>query len=390
MDAALFTDHRTGRLLEIHGAFGREWAFVPNPLPPTWTFPVRLWPLLDSATSALARLDGAGRHMQNPELIMRPLELREAVQSSRLEGTIAEPEEVLLFEMNPRESSSEDDPVNARREVSNYARALRQGRADLTKGEGFSCDLVRRLHGILLEGVRGHDKQPGEFRDVQVKIDANARYVPPPVKQMRVCLDALDAVLRSGPPEASQCPPLVWCYLVHYQFEAIHPFRDGNGRIGRVLLSLMTYRLTGMSLPWLYMSAYFDRRKQEYIRYLFECSSEGRWEQWIEFCLQGTLEQAQDSIRRVDALVMLGKQYHSLVDPAAPRLHKILDELFERPVTTVPRLQKIFDISWPTARTDIDALVRLGILAPIAERRRPLAYFAPEIFRIAYGENETT
>lgn len=387
MDRTKFTGRKTGQLIELQGAFGRDWAFVPDHLPPDWAFPATLWPLLDEASSALMQLDGAGKHIPNPNLVIQPLQMREAVRSSRLEGTFAEPEEVILFEMNPRAPKSDRDEANDWLEVSNYRRALAYGTKLISEGEMVSCELIRGLHRMLLTGVRGKDKQPGEFRQVQVQIDSNARFIPPPVSDMEKCLASLENVLNVNPREFDPpIHPLVWCYLVHYQFETIHPFRDGNGRIGRVLLALMTYRHMELGLPWLYMSSYYDRYKEEYKNNLFECSSDGRWDQWIEYCLHGTIVQARDSVRRLDGLLALQREYHTHVDSCGPRYHAIIEGLFMRPILTAPDLQKDYQISWPTAKSDIDTLIRNQILEPLPGSRKPKVYFAPSIYQIAYGE----
>ncbi len=388
MDHTKFTDNKTGKLLELHGVFGRDWTFVPDSLPPLWSFPAELWPLLDRATSELARLDGAGKHLMNPSLLMHPLQMREAVRSSNLEGTFAEPEAVMLYEMNPRSPKSENDEANDWLEVSNYGRALRQGFEMLRVDEPVSCEMVRQLHKTLMTGVRGKDKQPGEFRTVPVQIDSNARFVPPPADDMIDCLAAFDEALTWNPQELEPpIHPLVWCYLAHYQFETIHPFRDGNGRIGRVLLSLMTYKHMGLQLPWLYMSSYYDRYKDEYKNYLFECSSNGNWSQWIEFCLRGTVTQATDSVRRLDALMALQNEFHNEADAKGQRFHMIVENLFMRPVLTVPEVSKKYGVSWPTAKSDIDALVSTGILEVLPEERKPKVYYAPRIFKIAYEDD---
>lgn len=388
MDYTKFTNAKTGRLVEIVGLFGRDWAFIPDPLPPDWDFPNELWPILDQATSEVMRLDGSGKHMPNPELVMKPLQMREALHSSSLEGTFAEADEVMLFEMHPRKPTSEHDKANDWLEVLNYARALREGVELLNKGDPITCDMLCDLHRTLTTGVRGKDKQPGEFRNVPVQIDSNARFIPPPVEDMKRCLVEFDRMLALGPDDLEpKWHPLVWCYLIHYQFETIHPFRDGNGRIGRVLLSLMTYRFMKMSLPWLYMSSFFDQYKNEYKNNLFECSSEGRWDQWIELCLRGTVAQAKDSASRLDDLVALSSEYHNELDASGNRFHAIIEKLFISPVVTAPYLQEAFDITWPTAKSDIDTLIQCGILKQSGAQRRPAIYYAPRIYDICYRDD---
>lgn len=381
MDPAKFGSGKTGRLLKIHVP-DDDWAFIPDPLPPKWGFPARLWPLLVKARESLARLDGIGRTLPNPELLLRPLEKREALRSSSLEGTYASPKELLLFELAPQKPKSENDPANAWREVSNYSLALRQG-MKLLASLPFCLRLIRELHAALLKGVRGKDRAPGDFRRCQVHIGSDRRFIPPPPHSLPECLDAFEKELNQ---EDANYDPLVRCCFLHYQFEAIHPFLDGNGRVGRVLLSLLVYKWCGLSMPWLYLSAFFEKYKDEYIDNLFRISTEGGWERWIEFCLRGTVAQAEDSIRRCDALRKLRDRFLQTAGQTSVRAHAIIEDLFTFPVVTVVGLSKRYSVTYPTAKADINGLLKKGVLQKIP-RVRPKAYYAPDIFRIAYPEN---
>ncbi|MHC4520467.1 MAG: Fic family protein [Planctomycetota bacterium] len=380
MNVENFTAQKTGQLVKVQVP-EKDWAFIPDPLPPKWEFPVRLWPLLAEARENLARLDGIGRTLPNPELLLRPLEKREALRSSSLEGTYAAPEDLLLFELHPRKPKSEKDPANAWSEVSNHSLALRQG-MKLLDELPFCLRLIRELHARLLGGVRGKDRTPGEFRKSQVHIGSDRRFVPPPPNYLPGCLDAFEKRLHC---DDAKYDPLIRCYLLHYQFEAIHPFMDGNGRVGRVLLSLLISRWCRLSLPWLYMSAFFEKHKDEYIDNLYRISSEGDWETWIEFCLRGTVVQAEDSIRRCDSLRLLKDHFIQEGGGVSVRTHAIIEDLFTSPVLTIPNLVKRYSITYPTAKTDITGLVRKGILQEISDSR-PRVYFAPRIFQIAYTE----
>src|SRR6266699_45925 len=249
----------TGRLVPVANVQpGVEAAFVPNPLPPEWKWPNELWTPLIEARKSLASLDGTGKHLPNPEILLNPLQSREAQLSSQLEGTITDPQQQVLFEADPRYPTSKSDPNNAFQEVFNYRRALRlrlEGENDLP----LSLRLVRELHAVLMKGVRGSDQTPGEFRKIQNQIGWPARYVPPPPQNLDETLDAFEKYLHS----TDAFDPLVKAFLVHYQFEAIHPFRDGNGRVGRLLLSLTIAEWCKLSSQWLYMSAFFEKRKKE-------------------------------------------------------------------------------------------------------------------------------
>ena len=380
MDTSKFTQNKTGELVKVNIP-PEDWAFIPDALPPKWQFPVELWPLLSEAKESIARLDGIGRTLPNPELLLRPLQSREAIRSSSLEGTYASPQQLLLFQLQPRQPKSEKDPANAWLEVSNYSRALRQGMAFLEELP-LCLRLIRELQKTLLTGVRGKDKAPGEFRKCQVHIGSDRRFVPPPSNHMLTCLDDFEKRLNQ---EDHNYDPLVRCYLTHYQFEAIHPFIDGNGRVGRVLLSLMIYKWCALTMPWLYMSAFFERYKDEYIDNLFRVSSNGDWDRWIEFCLRGTIAQAEDSIQRCDALRLLKDRYHQEAGTITARTHAIIDDLFTYPLLTIPGLVNRFSITYPTAKTDVYGLVQKGILQEL-ENVRPKTFFAPGIFSIAYSD----
>ncbi len=380
MDSSKFNKNRTGELVKIYLPEA-DWAFVPYPRPQNWEFPEHLWPLLAQAKESIARLDGIGRTLPNPELLLRPLQSREALRSSSLEGTYASPQELLLFELQPRTPKSQRDRANDWLEVSNYGKALRQGMT-LLEEIPLSLRLIRELHRTLLNGVRGRERSPGEFRQYQVHVGASRRYIPPPPERLQECLNEFEKQMNQ---EDIKYDALVRCYLLHYHFEAIHPFRDGNGRVGRVLLSLMVYKWCNLSMPWLYMSAYFEQFKDEYISNLFRVSSEGSWEPWIDFCLRGTISQANDSIRRCEELRRLRDTFHKKADVGSRRAHTIIEDLFTVPIVIVSALARRCSVSYPTAKADVEQLAQRGILKEM-EGTRPKAYYSPEILRIAYGE----
>ncbi len=381
MDSRKFGQESPGQVVRLSGP-EPDWAFVPAPLPPHRCFPERLWPALVKARSSLSKLDGIGRTLPNPQLLLRPLQQREAIRSSSLEGTYASPEELLLFELHPRRPTSERDRANDWLEVANYGRALREGLSLLEK-QPFSLRLIRNLHSYLLEGVRGRDKLRGEFRRYQVHIGSDRRYIPPPVPEMHACLDAFEKHMNAT---ESDYDPLVRCYLIHYQFEAIHPFVDGNGRVGRVLLSLMINAWCDLHMPWLYMSAFFDRYRDEYITKLFRISTDAAWEDWIEFCLRGTVEQAEDSIRRCDGLGIVKSDFHLRANGLSTRMHSIIDGLFTASIITIPELARRFSVTYDTAKTDIDQLVKAEILTQVPNLK-PKTFVAPAIYQLAYKDN---
>jgi Fic family protein len=384
LDISRFSEHSPGRLVEISGIPQVTHAFIPHPLPPAWEWPNRLWPLLMRAREELARLDGIGKHLPNPQLLLTPMQNREAQRSSSLEGTFATPEQLALFEMAPTGSTLEKDVLEAAREVSNYARALRF-RAETHAELPISLRLIRTLHRILLENVRGAKATPGEFRRGQVQVGSNARYVPPPANELPECLDRFEKFLH----QPRKYDPLVEAFLVHYQFEAIHPFGDGNGRVGRLLLGILTREWCDLAGQWLYMSAYFDAHKEEYIDRLFHISTDADWEGWVEFCLNGIIAQCVDTQQRCSQLLALWDGYKKrLADlKRAARLGLIVDGLFADPVATAASIMRTYHVTQPTARADLESLVELHILKSLQlKQRRQKGYYCPDIFRITYED----
>lgn len=381
MKAEDFKTPETGELVAITGLRGAEWAFVPAPLPPKWSWPVELWPLLRDARVALASLSGIGKHLPDPTLLLRPLQYREAVRSNSLEGTFTQPVQQALFELAPADFPERTS--DAYREVSNYARAL-QLYLQEDRELPLSLRLIRELHAVLMDDVRGADKEPGRFRRLQVHVGLPPRYVPPPPDRLDQCLDAFEKYLHC---ENAAFDPLVDAFIVHYQFEAIHPFRDGNGRVGRLLLSAMIAERCHLSAAWLHMSAYFDNHKDEYIDRLFRCSTRADWEGWIQFCLTGVIEQAVDTEERCDRLLGLRQNYVQRIaqDGGSARLLNILDRLFHTPVLQIPPIARYFDVTYATARADIDRLARLDIVVPL-ENIRQKTFFCPAIFDIIYQD----
>ena len=384
MDISLFTEQKTGRVIEISGLSGISHAFVPDPLPLGWEWSDELWPVLVQAKEELARLDGIGRHLPNPQLLLTPLQRREAQRSSSLEGTYATPQQLLLFEINPAEVEVSGERTQPVREVANYGRALRL-REEMKEKLPVSLRMIRELHRVLLEGVRGSEAEPGQFRRGQVQIGSEGRFVPPPSNYLAECLDLFEKYLY----QEKSFDPLVEAFLVHYQFEAIHPFRDGNGRVGRLLLAIIIEDWCGLSGQWLYMSPYFERYKDEYIDRLFRISTDGDWIGWLRFCLQGVTAQSLDAQKRCSRLLELKEEYRQRLDRTASpgRIYQILEDLFIQPFTTAPWIKDKYQVSYPTARADLDRLMILDILSDLQLRlRRQKAYLCQDIFQITYED----
>lgn len=381
MDPKLFAHNSPGDLVRIprDPITGNEYSFVPKPLPPDWEWPTRLWPLREDAKQQLGILEGIGRSLPNPGVLLRPLEDREAILSSRLEGTYVTATELLIFEMQPQESESEDDPANRQKEVYNYRRALQQGSdTDLP----LSLRLIRELHHTLMSGVRGRDRTPGEFRRTQVAIGTDHRFVPPTPEKLMECLGPLERYFHV---KESSFDPLVDCFLIHYQFETIHPFSDGNGRVGRLLLAIMLKQLCGLTKPWLYMSEYFEKHREEYMQRLFRVSSSADWEGWIEFCLVGIASQARGTIQRCDRLQRTKEAFKEKLWEAGGhiRLDQIVESLFHSPFVRIVDLARKLEVTYPTAKADVERLVEVGILSELKDIS-PKTYYSPEVFNVAY------
>ncbi|WP_287418153.1 Fic/DOC family N-terminal domain-containing protein, partial [Oceanithermus sp.] len=277
MDSEDFTPAAPGRLVGIGPGL---WAFAPDPLPPKLEWTSELVRALAEAERALGELAGLGRTLPNPYLFTQPFLRREAVLSSRIEGTQASLADLYAFEAQPALFALPEQR-NDVLEVRNYVRALEHGLARLRELP-LCLRLLREMHAILLEGARGQNRAPGEFRRVQNWIGGSgsiedAVYVPPPPGEILSALDALEKYLNGESPY----PALVDVALVHYQFEAIHPFLDGNGRIGRLLITLMLIERGLLHEPLLYLSAYFERQREHYYRLLLEVSQKGAWEAWV-------------------------------------------------------------------------------------------------------------
>jgi Fic family protein len=306
------------------------------------------------------------------------------MQSSAIEGTYATPRELLLFEIEPSEPARANDPANSWKEVFNSQQALQYG---TTSELPLSLRLIRDMHRILLTGVRGEERAPGEFRRVQVAIGrtAQTRFVPPPVSELAGCLDAFEKHLNTE----GALHPLVDCMLAHYQFESIHPFMDGNGRVGRMLLAIMLQRRCSLTKPWLYLSDYFARHRDEYVDRLFAISAHGAWSEWVEFCLRGVAIVADATVVRCEQLRTLQGEYMSRLKAAGGsiRLHAIVEGLFHSPVVRVADLPERLSVTYPTAKSDVDRLIEVGILSELPGPSARTVY-AHEVFRIAYSDLE--
>jgi len=378
MKATDFTGDAPGTLVQSLDGIT---CFRPNPLPPNLQLDMQTAVILSQADLSLGKLSGAGRMLPNPHLLIAPFVRREAILSSRIEGTVASAREVATFELDPSREPVKQDV----REVSNYILALKYGLERL-KELPVSLRLIRELHAHLLRGVRGSDRRPGEFRSVQNWIAPEgstveqARYVPPAVPDMRTALDEFEKFLH----QRSERPSLIDLALIHYQFEAIHPFEDGNGRIGRLLISLLLCERGLLSEPLLYLSVYFDHNSREYRDLLLAVSQKGAWLEWIQFFLNGVAEQAKDAEIRCWRLLQLWREYRDRVQKVnAPALGlKLVDHLFTQPLITVPIAQGLLHVTYRAAKNNLDKLVAEKILREGRTNQGTRFYVADKILHL--------
>ena len=373
-----FTEERAGRLVKSPRDY---WAFVPHPLPPKIELNWELASEISAADRGLSELAGIARTLPNPHLLIRPFMSREAVLSSRIEGTQASLSDLFYFEA-AHTSPAPDSDV---REVRNYVRALEHGLKRL-KELPVSMRLLREMHKELMTGVCGEHVTPGEFRRSQNWIGpANctlneAKFVPPPPEEMDDTLSDLEKFWHAP----SKLPLVVRLALIHYQFEAIHPFLDGNGRIGRLLLILLLCTENALPQPLLYLSAYFERNRKEYYRLLLAVSREGAWSEWIQFFLRGVAEQAHDAIDRSEKLLSLWQQYRQKLQSArsSALTLRLVDELFRLPYVTIARAQKVLKVTYPSAQLNVKKLVKAGILSEMTGRKYNRMFTASEILKV--------
>lgn len=323
--------------------------------------------------------------LPNPQLFVGPFSAREAVSSSRIEGTISTEKELLLFEALPKEKLAAPDV----REVRNYISALEYGLTRIKKIP-LSLRLIREIHKVLLHGVRGREKRPGEFRNKQNYIGnpgqsiEDARYVPPPVAEIPSLLDQFEKYLHAE----SSLPFLMRLLLIHYQFEAIHPFEDGNGRVGRLLVPLLLSDAGYLPHPLLSLSSYLERNRPEYGDLMLRVSQKGEWMAWIRFFLTGVSEQSRDAIRRAQRLLSLWKEYRERAQTAraSALLPRLVDMLFSRPFLTIPMAKNLLGISYRAAQLNVEKLVAAKILHELPERTYNRLFLAPEVMRVIEAE----
>jgi Fic family protein len=368
--AAPSDSRRLGRIVETVAGGEIVRAFVPPALPPDPPIDlVTLVPPLVAAERALGRLDGISVLLPRAELFLYMYVRKEAVLSSQIEGTQSTLSDLLRFEAG----AEAGEPIDDIREVSNYVDALMYGLERLASLP-LSLRLIREIHGRLLRSGRGAAKGPGEFRRTQNWIGGtrpgNALFVPPPPGELAACLDAFERFVHE---DASRLPPLIKAGLLHVQFETIHPFLDGNGRVGRLLVTLYLCVEGAIGQPLLYLSLYLKARRADYYRLLQEVRERGAWEAWLEFFLDGVAEtanQAFEAATRIVALFRRDREHVAARGERAGSALRIHEALQRNPFATAGGLAASTGLSVPTVNAALADLAGLGIVDEITGRRR--------------------
>lgn len=382
MNADDFSDEASGRLIPtIAGAL----AFVPDPLPPAVDLNAIGSSLLN-AMKWIGELNGACRRLREPSILIAPLQRREALTSSAMEGTFSTQDALILAERGIEKPN--DD---ATREVRNYIRALNDAVAALEKLP-ICHRVLTDAHRTLLSGLshgRGAQKRPGEYKPDQNWIGGRsidvARYVPPPPAETLACMDALEQHLNQD----DRFDALIDLALVHYQFEAIHPFMDGNGRVGRMLISLMAIERGLLDRPVLYISPVIEHRKDEYIDLMFGVSARGEWHPWLTFFFDRITDTCRETIATIDRLISLHDEYRRLATGAMRSASAVtlVDYLFEQPAIAVSDACQALGVTYAAARTTINRLIELGILEEYAGTY-PAVFLARGILDAASPEDK--
>lgn len=365
-------------------------AFIPDPLPPNPPLEIdaKIQDLLEKATLSLGRLDGLTTVLPDPDLFLYSYVRKEAVLSSQIEGTQSTLSDLLLFE----NEAIPGVPLNDVVETSNYVSALAHGLKQLKKGIPISLRLLKEMHAILLAKGRGSEKDPGEFRRSQNWFGGtrpgNATFVPPPPDSLMECLGSLEKFLHNDPVKT---PLLIKAALAHVQFETIHPFLDGNGRIGRLLISFLVCAEGALHEPMLYLSLYFKKNRQTYYDLLQGVRLKGDWEKWVSFFLTGIEETADQAAETARLLMKLASEDEQRIQTlgrgagSALRVHRFLQR---QPLTSIAVASKKLALSFPTVTTAVNNLEAIGIVAEVTGKQRRRLFAYGEYLRILSEETE--
>jgi Fic family protein len=378
----------TGHWIRSGKGDGAFQAFVPAPLPPVppLKLTARDHDLIERANRTLGKLDGMTSFLPDTSLFIYAYVRKEALVSSQIEGTQSSFSDLLLFESDQVPGV----PLADVREVSDYVAALNHGLERLRGGFPLSLRLLREIHGVLLRSGRGSDKTPGEFRRSQVWIGGsrpgNARFVPPPTDQVSACMGALEKFLHGAP---AQTPTLLKAALAHVQFETIHPFLDGNGRLGRLLITFLLCAEGALSEPILYLSLHFKARRQEYYEHLQRVRTKGDWEGWVRFFMEGVISTAEEAItmtRRTLALFEKSRLRMETLGRGAASAFRVHEYLQRKPIAGIRAMEKDLGLTYPTVAGALARMKKLGIVKELTgfKRNRVFAY-APYVELLSEG-----
>lgn len=372
MNPADFKAPQAGRVISTAQGYA---AFIPAPLPPQLQYTDSLVLALSAADAALGELSALGRLLPNPRLLITPYIRREAVLSSRIEGTQANLSDVLVEEVGQPSATPSDDV----QEVRNYVAALEFG-IERLKDLPLSLRLVGELHAHLMEGARGSHATPGQFRRSQNWIGpagstpATAPYVPPPVQEMKAALGEWEKFLHVR----GTLPELLQCALMHEHFETVHPFLDGNGRIGRLLITLFLIERGRLEQPLLYLSEFIERHRRDYYQHLQAVRTDGDWESWLHYFLNGVRWSSRRAIRQARQIIALREALRQRLT-ALPKALPLVDALFENPYLTPPKVMELTGVSDPTARTLLGKLEAAGVIREVTGRQWGKLHVAQEV-----------
>lgn len=361
---------RLGQRIRCSTVDEEYWALVPRPLPPDQLDLVSLQTLIEKASQALGRLDGLATVLPDPHLFLYVYVRKEAVLSSQIEGTQSSLSDLLLYESE----ESPGVPLDDVQEVSNYVAAMTHGLSRLKDGFPLSMRLIKEIHEVLMTGARGGSKAPGEFRRTQNWIGGsrpgNAAYVPPPPDKVIECMSDLEKYLHK---KDDKLPLLIRAALVHHQFETIHPFLDGNGRLGRLLITLLFCSEGILTEPLLYLSLYFKTHREEYYSLLQRVRENGEWEEWLHFFLIGVNEiasQATQAARDILNMIQTDKAKIAAIGRGAGSAIQVYQYLEKQPLAVIPKVVKALGLTTPTVTAAMNNLKQLGIVREITGKQR--------------------
>ena len=380
---------RSGYLVERATVGESFYSFIPHPLPPKdFTLSQTHFDLLEKANRALGKLDGLSQLLPNVSLFIYWYVRKEAVLSSQIEGTQSSLSDLLLYE----EKEAPSVPIEDVEEVSQYVAAVNYGLKRLSEGFPLSLRLIKEIHEVLLSTGRGSTKSPGEFRRSQNWIGGtrpgNARFVPPPPEDVLNLLSELEKFLHDIP---ERTPTLIKAALAHVQFETIHPFLDGNGRIGRLLIVLILCAEEAIQEPTLYLSLFFKRHREIYYDLLQKVRTEGKWEEWLEFFLEGVHVTADEAVISATKILKVFADDRRKIEDLGRKAASVLrvhEFLQRKPIISVPIASKELNLAAPTVRSSIEKLKELGLVKEITGKKRDRLFSYESYLDILQADTE--